>query len=394
MNLVIKKIITSCLLSVSLLLVSASVAWARSQCTDAIRSSFAMSGMPAQIYSNSQWSPLNVNFSGLTPGTSYSAYCYSRDCTIFCNDNLIDGTQYDFTADADGNGVWQIQNNNCWSGKDDFQVVVDFPGEGDCDAGDDIPVGDVNDSLRLQNTYVGTLGKEVYCFEPGDTVDWRVQVIYADGRPYSSSADDIMVVANGVVGGAIGMNRAAKVDANGYREGRDVVIDGDQADFGQQITYQVYRSNAGNHIGDFTGPVIQTECTEEEEAVPLPTGPGESQDYQICLSNLGGQAGALAACNACYSQKGIWTAVGCISQDPRSMISKIINIGIGILGGIFLLRVLAAGFTLTISQGDVKKTSEAKEMITESIIGVIFVIFSVTILQFIGAGVLKIPGFG
>lgn len=76
------------------------------------------------------------------------------------------------------------------------------------------------------------------------------------------------------------------------------------------------------------------------------------------------------------------------------MISKLINIGIGILGGIFLLRVLAAGFTLTTSQGDVKKTSEAKEMITEAVIGVLFILFSVTILQFIGAGVLKIPGFG
>lgn len=117
-------------------------------------------------------------------------------------------------------------------------------------------------------------------------------------------------------------------------------------------------------------------------------------EYDVCSSNLAGQGGALDLCNSCFAAEGIWTAVGCISQDPKDMISKLVNIGIGILGGIFLLRVLAAGFTLTISQGDVKKTTEAKDMITESVIGVLFILFSVTILQFIGSGVLKIPGFG
>lgn len=128
-------------------------------------------------------------------------------------------------------------------------------------------------------------------------------------------------------------------------------------------------------------------------------GPVDSRpvgNYDICASNLAGQAQgqALDLCNTCYAAKGIWTAVGCIDQDPKGMITKLVNIGIGVLGGIFLLRVLAAGFTLTISQGDVKKTSEAKEMLTESVIGVLFILFSVTMLQFIGAGVLKIPGFG
>jgi len=33
-------------------------------------------------------------------------------------------------------------------------------------------------------------------------------------------------------------------------------------------------------------------------------------------------------------------------------------------------------------------------MITEAVVGVLFILFSVTILQFIGADVLKIPGFG
>lgn len=127
---------------------------------------------------------------------------------------------------------------------------------------------------------------------------------------------------------------------------------------------------------------------------------GSHAPYFLCASNLEEGSQAYNDCIACYgdgsgaSGKRIWTSIGCIEQDPRSIVSKFITIGTGLLGGIFLLRVLAAAFMLTTSQGDVKKTSEAKEMITEAVVGVLFVIFSVTILQFIGADVMKIPGFG
>lgn len=125
------------------------------------------------------------------------------------------------------------------------------------------------------------------------------------------------------------------------------------------------------------------------------SGPsGVTEPYDICASNLQHNSTALQSCTTCMGNGGIWTSIGCIEQDPKSIVQKFITVGTGILGGIFLLRVLAAAFMLTTSQGDVKKTSEAKQMITEAIIGVIFVIFSVTILQFIGSDVMQIPGFG
>ena len=63
-------------------------------------------------------------------------------------------------------------------------------------------------------------------------------------------------------------------------------------------------------------------------------------------------------------------------------------------GGIALLMILSAGFTMTISQGNAQKTAQAKEMMTAAVTGLLFIIFSVTILQFIGYSILKIPGFG
>lgn len=116
--------------------------------------------------------------------------------------------------------------------------------------------------------------------------------------------------------------------------------------------------------------------------------------YDICESNLKENSEAYGHCTTCYDQGGIWTAVGCIAQSPQALVGKLINIGIGISGGIALIIILASAFSLTVSQGDVKKTSDAKEWLTAAIIGLLFIIFSVSILEFIGESVLRIPGFG
>jgi hypothetical protein len=134
---------------------------------------------------------------------------------------------------------------------------------------------------------------------------------------------------------------------------------------------------------------IEVDLTTEEGDLE-----GDHDPYFICQSNLDPNGTAYQNCERCMDNEGIWTSIGCIEKDPKGLVSKLITIGTGILGGIFLLRVLAASFMLTTSQGDVKKTSEAKQMITEAIIGVLFIIFSVTILQFIGSDVMRLPGFG
>lgn len=116
--------------------------------------------------------------------------------------------------------------------------------------------------------------------------------------------------------------------------------------------------------------------------------------YAVCETNLKPGSQAYIDCTECYGKKGIWTAIGCISQDPRNLVSKLINFGIGISGGIALIIILASAFSLTVSQGDVKKTTDAKEWLTAAIIGLVFIILSVSILEFVGSTVLRIPGFG
>lgn len=99
-------------------------------------------------------------------------------------------------------------------------------------------------------------------------------------------------------------------------------------------------------------------------------------------------------CNRCKTvDGGIWTAVGCIKHEPENIIQSIIKIGLSVAGGSALLMIMVSGFIFSISRGDPKRTGEAKEMLTSAIIGLLFIIFSVTILQFIGVSILKLPGF-
>lgn len=154
---------------------------------------------------------------------------------------------------------------------------------------------------------------------------------------------------------------------------------------------------------------IKNTCTPEEcNANQTPIGPGAPSDpvtpFELCAQIEEGTPQRLE-CNKCAygdpngsgngaAATGMWTAVGCIPTNATSIVQVFIKIGLSIAGGVALLMILVAGFMLTTSQGDPKRTNEAKELLTSAVIGLLFIIFSVTMLQFIGVRILQIPGFG
>jgi hypothetical protein len=117
-----------------------------------------------------------------------------------------------------------------------------------------------------------------------------------------------------------------------------------------------------------------------------------SSSYELC-KQIDVTSPAYLECERCAAFKGLWSAVGCIKGGADGIIGTLIKIGLNIGGGIALLLILAGSFRFTTSRGDPKQTSEAKEMIQAAVIGLLFIIFSVTILQFIGADLLHIPDF-
>lgn len=119
--------------------------------------------------------------------------------------------------------------------------------------------------------------------------------------------------------------------------------------------------------------------------------PGTPQVFNLCK-----QAGVnINTCNQCLIKKQIWTGMGCIPFGTSGgMVRALMTIGLGITGSIVVIMTLYAGFMFSTSQGDPKRVDEAKGAMTSAIIGAFFIIFSVTILQFIGVTILKIPSFG
>ncbi len=114
-------------------------------------------------------------------------------------------------------------------------------------------------------------------------------------------------------------------------------------------------------------------------------------------------AGLQSECETCYEiqqgpdgneSPGIWTGVGCIRTNTEDLVTSLITLGLRVGGGTAVLMIIAAGFIFATSAGDTKKTEDAKDYITSAIIGLLFIVFSVTILRFIGVELLRIPGFG
>lgn len=90
---------------------------------------------------------------------------------------------------------------------------------------------------------------------------------------------------------------------------------------------------------------------------------------------------------------GFWTGIGCISTNPMGAISQLTTFLLGVVGVFIFFQILIGAFTLLTSKGSPQAVQSARERITNSIIALLLIIFSVTILQFVGVNVLHIPGF-
>lgn len=87
------------------------------------------------------------------------------------------------------------------------------------------------------------------------------------------------------------------------------------------------------------------------------------------------------------------TALGEIGTQPETIITRIFSIILGLSGGIAFLTIISGSYAIMTSQGNPEKVQAAKEIITSTIVGLVFVILSIVILEIIGVDILVIPGF-
>ena len=92
--------------------------------------------------------------------------------------------------------------------------------------------------------------------------------------------------------------------------------------------------------------------------------------------------------------KGVNTAIGCLmAGDPKQFISQLLGWGVGVGGGIAFLLIVYAGFQMATAGGDPKRVQAAKELLTSALAGLILIVLSVVLLNFIGVKILNLPGF-
>jgi hypothetical protein len=82
-----------------------------------------------------------------------------------------------------------------------------------------------------------------------------------------------------------------------------------------------------------------------------------------------------------------------IDTRPADFIKAMFGIILSVSGGIALLLIIISGYGMIASRGNPEKIQAARERLTAAIIGLVFIIFSIVILQIIGVDILHIPQF-
>jgi len=87
------------------------------------------------------------------------------------------------------------------------------------------------------------------------------------------------------------------------------------------------------------------------------------------------------------------TALGDIPINVGGFVNKLFAVILSISGGIAILLIIISGYKLMVSRGNPEQIQGAREQFTAAIVGLLFIILSLVILQVIGVDILKLPGF-
>ncbi|MDQ6985796.1 MAG: hypothetical protein Q9M91_06520 [Candidatus Dojkabacteria bacterium] len=93
-------------------------------------------------------------------------------------------------------------------------------------------------------------------------------------------------------------------------------------------------------------------------------------------------------CNNCIIQGGIWIVIGCLDVTPLGLVTGMIRIAFGVMGGVALIQLILAG--LMYQSGQEAKIVEAREKFFATLAGLAVLVFSVVILRIIGINVLDV----
>lgn len=131
--------------------------------------------------------------------------------------------------------------------------------------------------------------------------------------------------------------------------------------------------------GPTIGSIRANQVASGSLSVDKVTGKGQTCDP--LTGNLGDGAG-------------IMTAIGCVPTEPSMFIKGLLRVSAGAGGGIALLMMAVGAFQMISSAGNPDGVKKGGQQFQSAVIGLLFIIFSVLLMQVIGLDILAIPGFG
>jgi hypothetical protein len=116
---------------------------------------------------------------------------------------------------------------------------------------------------------------------------------------------------------------------------------------------------------------------------------------KMCRDRFYGSKGdELSNCLKCtqsVTEKGWWTAIGCIPFGLDKIVEKSFGLAVQFAGGITFLCILFSAFQMLTSSGKPEQIKKSRELLLSCISGLLLIIFSVFILKIIGVDILRIP---
>jgi hypothetical protein len=202
------------------------------------------------------------------------------------------------------------------------------------------------------------------------------------GCSYKNDSSQTVLIGCQSNGICIGGNYNSSTDSyeNGYCQANGCPV------CDQGYEYDRIQNDCQNASGahDHKPLTSSQSCTSNQTCVP-----GCGCDINNCAGQAWPSPPPLAICSQGVCQ----TALGNIPTSAQGLLTTVFSIALSIAGVIALGLIIASGYRLMISQGNPEQVKGAREQLTAAIIGLLFIIFSLVILQIIGVNILKIPGF-
>ncbi len=175
--------------------------------------------------------------------------------------------------------------------------------------------------------------------------------------------------------------------------------------FSTQGTCKSIPNNCGN-AGDKCGDILPPCCTDKGLTcdlaggiqaatgtcvVPTPVVGPTQPTFNPFPSPPAPPCAQFGADGTCLQ---VNTALGAWPVDASGFITRLFGTLLALSGGIALLIIIYSGYELLTSQGKPEQVNRARERLTSAIVGLLFLIFSLVILETVGVDVLQIPGWG